>query len=155
MTPDSITRQIQQLEKSGEVAQANTWISSYVVTKKSGKSYRYYRLMKTYRDDEGKLKRKMVKYLGSESSTNYKNMKQAIARRNKIQQLYRKLKRLVGQQRARGQQGIRRGSSSATTLIGDKALLLSLQHQLQVLTSRFEELEGELIQLNKVLPSNR
>ncbi|MFB2837016.1 hypothetical protein [Floridanema evergladense] len=41
----TLYQQIEQIEAEGEVAAANTWISSFVVPKANGKHYTYYRLM--------------------------------------------------------------------------------------------------------------
>lgn len=148
MTPQSLQQQIQKIERYGEVAPPNTWISSYVVTKKSGKSYKYYRLMTNKRDRDGKLKRQMVKYLGSESSQAYKNMVKAIARRNQIQALQRRLKRLQEQSKVKTQHSGRRRSVLNSPLTKDQSLLLcQLQQQMGELMGRFEGVEQEIKQL--------
>ncbi|WP_245602847.1 hypothetical protein [Gloeothece verrucosa] len=98
--------------------------------------------MRAVRDKEGKLKRKFVRYLGKKNSTEHEQMKKAIARRNKIQQLQRQLKRLMAQ----GQPQPKRRSKGASTLnspltTDDRLLLVQLQQQLTELTGRFEQLE--------------
>ncbi|WP_013335023.1 hypothetical protein [Gloeothece verrucosa] len=145
MNPQILQQQIDSIERSGVVAPPNTWISSYVVTKKSGKSYRYYRLMTHRRDEEGKLKKKMLKYLGAEDSKAYKKMVAAIKRRNRIQALQRQLLRLMAQgqpqprRRSRGSSAV---NSPLTT--SDRMLLVQLQQQLTELMVRFEQFEREM-----------
>ncbi|WP_013335088.1 hypothetical protein [Gloeothece verrucosa] len=137
-----ISSQIASLEASGEIAEANTWISRFIVYKPSGKKYIYYRLMRAVRDKEGKIKRKFVRYLGKKNSSEHKQMKKAIARRNRIQALQRQLKRLMAQgqpQRERGNRGSSGVNSPLTT--SDRMLLVQLQQQLGELMQRFERLE--------------
>ena len=97
-----IKAQIAQIRASGKVADPHTWISATSVTK-NGKKYTYYRLLKGFRVKNGKdgnkpqktkLKTKMVRYLGTADSEAYKEMQEAIARRNEIQRLERKLQSL-------------------------------------------------------------
>ena len=98
-----LTKQISQIQSSGNVAIANTWISSYTV-KKNGKSYVYYRLMSAdpEKSKQGKVKGKMVKYLGSDKSAAYKKMVSAIASRNKISSIKRHIKRLETEEQVGG-----------------------------------------------------
>ena len=100
MSPELLIQtRIAQIKASGKVAPPNTWIGTTSVTKK-GKRYTYYRLMKAVpsapREDNPNPspKTKMVNYLGSADSQAYKEMKAAIARRNEIQRLERKLSTL-------------------------------------------------------------
>lgn len=100
MAPElAIKARIAQIKASGKVAEANTWIGYSTITKK-GKKYTYYRLMKAVpkpgetnpdNPQKSKIKGKMTQYLGSSDSQAYKEMKEAIARRNEIQRLERKL----------------------------------------------------------------
>ena len=101
----AIKAQIAQIRASGKVADPHTWISATSVTK-NGKKYTYYRLLKGFRVKHGKdadkpqktkLKTKMVRYLGTADSEAYKEMQQAIARRNEIQRLLKKLETLEKQ----------------------------------------------------------
>ncbi|ACK64774.1 hypothetical protein PCC8801_0689 [Rippkaea orientalis PCC 8801] len=85
---------IAQIKASGEIAPPNTWITSFNVNK-NGKKYTYYRLMKADPSkSNGKVRGKMVKYLGTKDSKAYKAMKQAIQRRNQVQVLLRQLQAL-------------------------------------------------------------
>ncbi|WP_041934322.1 hypothetical protein [Gloeothece verrucosa] len=145
MNAQILEQQIDRIERSGVVAPPNTWISSYVVTKKSGKSYRYYRLMTNKRDKEGKLKKKMLKYLGAEDSKATLKMVAAIKRRNRIQALQRQLKRLMEQEQPQLKRR-NRGSSGVNTPLTcfDRMLLVQLQQQLTELIGRFEQLERKL-----------
>ena len=103
MPPElAIKARIAQIKASGPVADANSWIGYSTITKK-GKKYTYYRLMKAVpntkkpeldNSPKSKVKGKMAQYLGSENSQAYKNMKEAISRRNEIQKLERKLQEM-------------------------------------------------------------
>ncbi len=103
MPPEvAIKARIAQIRGSGKVADPNTWIG-YTHINKNGKKYTYYRLVKAVRvaksdnadhPSPSKVKGKMVKYLGTVDSPAYKEMKEAIARRNEIQRLERKLQNL-------------------------------------------------------------
>ena len=104
-SPLAIKARIAQIKASGKVAEPHTWISATSVTK-NGKKYTYYRLLKGFRiksdkdigkSQKKKLKTKMVQYLGTADSTAYKGMLQAIARRNEIQRLLKKLETLEKQ----------------------------------------------------------
>lgn len=99
MPPElAIKTRIAQIKASGKVASPNTWIGTTSITKKNGKRYTYYRLMKTVPISSTKdnpnpsSKTKMVQYLGSADSEAYQEMKEAIARRNEIKRLLRQLK---------------------------------------------------------------
>ena len=103
MPPElAIKARIAQIRGSGKVADPNTWIG-YTHINKNGKKYTYYRLVKAVRiaktndaDNSQKkpVKGKMVQYLGTKDSAAYKEMQAAIARRNEIQRLERKLQSL-------------------------------------------------------------
>ena len=103
MPPElAIKARIAQIRGSGKVADPNTWIG-YTHINKNGKKYTYYRLVKAVRvaksndadnPSSSQVKGKMVKYLGTVDSVAYKEMKEAIARRNEIQRLERKLQSL-------------------------------------------------------------
>ena len=103
MPPElAIKARIAQIRGSGKVADPNTWIG-YTHINKNGKKYTYYRLVKAVRvsksedtdnPSSSQVKGKMVKYLGTVDSEAYKEMKEAIARRNEIQRLERKLQSL-------------------------------------------------------------
>ncbi|EAZ89504.1 transposase [Crocosphaera chwakensis] len=97
MSQASIKARIVQLRSQGKVAPPNTWIGTTSITKKNGKRYTYYRLMKAYYPPATKdnpnpsRKTKMVQYLGTKDSEAYKEMVEAIKRRNEIQRLEKKL----------------------------------------------------------------
>ncbi len=96
----AIQARIHQLRLQRKVAAPNTWIGTTSITKKNGKRYTYYRLMKavyipaTEDNPNPTRKTKMVQYLGTKDSEAYKEMQQAITRRNEIQRLERKLQSL-------------------------------------------------------------
>ncbi|MDJ0597500.1 MAG: transposase [Crocosphaera sp.] len=96
----ALQARIAQLRSQGKVAAPNTWIGTTSITKKNGKRYTYYRLMKAVYTPATKdkpnpsRKTKMVQYLGTKDSVEYKEMVKAIARRNEIQRLERKLQSL-------------------------------------------------------------
>jgi hypothetical protein len=48
MSQTAIKARIIQLKAQGTVAPPNTWIGTTSITKKNGKRYTYYRLMKAY-----------------------------------------------------------------------------------------------------------
>nr|ADN18042.1 hypothetical protein Cyan7822_6239 [Gloeothece verrucosa PCC 7822] len=119
-------------------------ISSFVVPKNDLK-YTYYRLMRAYRDKDGKLKRKMLKYLASDSSKAYKNMVQAIKRRFRIQALQTQLLRLMRQQQPKQTRRSRGGSAvNSPPTTSERMLLVQLQQQLTELMGRVERLEREV-----------
>lgn len=93
----ALYQQIEQIFSEGEVAAPNTWISSFVVPKPGGKHYTYYRLMEAApksRSSGKKKAAKMKRYLGIRKSPKYKRAQAAIARRNQIQVLTRRIKQL-------------------------------------------------------------
>ncbi len=94
MPPEiSIKARIAQIRAEGKVAPPNTWIGTTSVTKKNGKRYTYYRLMKAVRSSatEGNPnpspKTKMVSYLGSADSKAYQEMKKAIPKGSRFQRV--------------------------------------------------------------------
>ncbi|ACK73871.1 hypothetical protein PCC7424_5810 (plasmid) [Gloeothece citriformis PCC 7424] len=164
MNPQSIhhlQRKIKQIRASGEVAPDNTWIAAYTVPKPSGKRYTYYRLMNAdgKRSNTGAIQGKMCKYLGNESNPKYKEMKEAIARRNKIHALERKLKRLQAMDKKRTSHGAPTlfppvsssmnafSSPPLTSTNLDLKGFVQLQQQVHHLMEKFERLEGEVKQL--------
>ena len=143
----AIKARIAQLRASGKVAEPHTWISATSVTKK-GKKYTYYRLIKGFRVKSGKeseqskkpkLKTKMVQYLGTADSTAYKEMVKAIARRNEIQRLLKKLETLEKQVNADNSKNKRKPRQPVlTTLVME-------------LMAKFEQLQEEIINLKRTL----
>ncbi|WP_245602836.1 hypothetical protein [Gloeothece verrucosa] len=101
--------------------------------------------MRAYRDKDGKLKRKMLKYLASDSSKAYKNMVQAIKRRFRIQALQTQLLRLMRQQQPKQTRRSRGGSAvNSPPTTSERMLLVQLQQQLTELMGRVERLEREV-----------
>ncbi len=126
MPPElAIKARIAQIRGSGTVAQPNTWIG-YTHINKNGKKYTYYRLVKAVRisksndaDNSQKkpVKGKMVQYLGTKDSMAYKEMQQAIARRNEIQRLERKLQSLDQEVSVASAKNRQRRQAALTTLV--------------------------------------
>ncbi|MEA5537343.1 hypothetical protein [Crocosphaera sp. XPORK-15E] len=130
---------IAQIKGSGEIAPQNTWITSYNVNK-NGKKYTYYRLMKADPSrTKGKVRGKMVKYLGSSHSKEYKKMLMAITRRNQLQQLLRQLDSLE-KEVSGGQPKKRQNQPPLTTLVVElMTQIQDLQTQLRQLQEKVEQ----------------
>ncbi len=118
-----IQARIAQLRSQGKVAAPNTWIGTTSITKKNGKRYTYYRLMKAVYPPatEDKLnpsrKTKMVRYLGTKDSVAYKEMQAEINRRNEIQRLERKLQSLDQEVSVASGKKRQRKKAALTTLV--------------------------------------
>ena len=158
MPPElAIKARIAQIRASGTVAQPNTWIG-YTHINKNGKKYTYYRLVKAVRisktndaDNSQKkpVKGKMVQYLGTKDSTAYKEMQQAIARRNEIQRLERKLQSLDQEVSVAQTQRRQQNKQAALT-----KLVAELVAQVKGLVSEIASIKRELIlQLEKHRPT--
>jgi hypothetical protein len=126
MTQAAIKARIAQLKAQGKVAPPNTWIGTTSITKKNGKRYTYYRLMKAYyppatQDNPNPTRKtKMVQYLGTKESMAYQEMKEAIQRRNEIQRLEKKLYNLEKQVSVASTQKQQRDKQATlTTLVGE------------------------------------
>ncbi|MGF1485489.1 MAG: hypothetical protein ACFBSE_00040 [Prochloraceae cyanobacterium] len=92
------TRQrIEQLRSQGKVAPPRTWIQKFVVPKKNGKKYYYYRLMEATnkKSPSGAIQGKLKLYLGNKDSSKYLSYKAAIERRNELQALERRYSQLM------------------------------------------------------------
>lgn len=94
-----LEQRILSLKAQGEIAEPQTWISSYTVTNtnkkgEKGKTYTYFRVMKAWKTKDGQQKARVFKYLGKEGSKAHREAQRAIARRNEIQRLERKLQQL-------------------------------------------------------------
>ncbi len=148
-SPLAVKARIAQLRASGKVAEPHTWISATSVTK-NGKKYTYYRLLKGFRvksEKDGeeshkpKLKTKMVSYLGSANSEAYKEMVKAIARRNEIQRLLKKLETLEKQVNADKSQNKRKPRQPVLT-----TLVMELMAQVERLQAEIEWLKRQLSQ---------
>ncbi|MEL4895726.1 transposase [Crocosphaera sp. Alani8] len=128
MPPElAIKARIAQIRGSGTVAQPNTWIG-YTHINKNGKKYTYYRLVKAVRisksndadnPSKSQVKGKMVKYLGTADSEAYKEMQNAIARRNEIQRLERKLQSLDKEVSVVQSKKRQRKQAALTKLVGE------------------------------------
>ena len=128
MPPElAIKARIAQIRGSGTVAQPNTWIG-YTHINKNGKKYTYYRLVKAVRisksndadnPTKSQVKGKMVKYLGTADSEAYKEMQNAIARRNEIQRLERKLQSLDKEVSVVQSKKRQRKQAALTKLVGE------------------------------------
>ena len=132
--------------KAGKIAPPHTWITSYNVNK-NGKKYTYYRLMKAdpTRSLGGKMRGKMVKYLGSSDSCEYKKMKQAITRRNQLQALLRQLHSL--EKAVSGGKTLKKQNKQPplTLVLGD------LMTQIKNLQTEFNSLKQEFKNLSSTL----
>ncbi len=151
----AIQTRIAQLRSQGKVARSNTWIGTTSITKKNGKRYTYYRLMKavytpaTEDNPNPSRKTKMVQYLGTKDSAAYKEMKEAIARRNEIQRLERKLQSL-DQELSVAQTKKRQGNKQAALT----TLIMELVEQVQGLVIEIASIKRELtLQLEKHRPT--
>lgn len=135
-----IYAEISQIHESGEVAPSNTWISKFSVTKPNGKRYVYYRLMESDRSRPGKAK--MLRYLGSKKSPNYKRFVAAIERRNRLQKLERELKRLCELEKKVSGDNQKDVVSQTPPLTNFKkaAPLQHFQQQVEYIMAKFEEL---------------
>ncbi|WP_107670131.1 transposase [Cyanothece sp. BG0011] len=149
MSQTAIKARIHQLKAQGKVAPPNTWIGTTSITKKNGKRYTYYRLMKAYYPPATKdnpnptRKTKMVQYLGSKESTAYQEMKEAIKRRNEIQELERKLYKLEKQVSvASTQKGQRNKQATLTTLVTE--LVAQVQGLVEEITWIKRQFMGQL-----------
>ncbi len=92
-----IQQRMSNIRSEGKIAAPQTWIQKYVVPKKNGKKYYYYRLMEACdkRSPSGAIQGKLKLYLGSASNPKYRIYKQAIARRNELQLLQQRYKKLM------------------------------------------------------------
>jgi hypothetical protein len=147
MTQTAIKARINQLRSQGKVAPPNTWIGTTSITKPSGKRYTYYRLMKAYYRPATKdnpnpsRKTKMVKYLGTKESLEYREMVKAIARRNEIQRLEKKLYNLEKQVSVASTQGRQRDKKPALTkLVGELvAQVQGLVEEIKWMKEQFQQ----------------
>ena len=145
----AIKARIAQIKASGPVADPNTWIGYSTITKR-GKKYTYYRLMKAVpnkkkpeldNSPKSKVKGKMAQYLGSSDSQTYKKMKEAIARRNEIQRLERKLQEME-KAVSEGQPPLRQQKQPSPTKLV-KELNIRLEHLQQEFLTKIEVLKRE------------
>ncbi len=83
---------METIRAEGLVAPPRTWIQKFVVPKKNGKRYYYYRLMEAdnRKSSSGSIQGKLKLYLGNKHNPKYHNYKAAIRRRNELQELQRR-----------------------------------------------------------------
>ncbi len=92
-----IQQRMSNIRSEGKIAAPKTWIQKYVVPKKNGKKYYYYRLMEACdkRSPSGAIQGKLKLYLGSKKNPKYHSYKVAIARRNELQLLQQRYNKLM------------------------------------------------------------
>ncbi len=145
-TVASIQEQIEKIRASGNVAPPYTWIGSCSVTKKD-KKYTYYRLMKAdpnHRIKSGKLKTKMVRYLGTADNEKYLQAVAAIERRNQIEKLLSQVDKLEKETNLATQPSKRKPRQPALT-----TLVMELINQVQTLQTEIQELKEQLSTAHK------
>ncbi|MGK7957840.1 MAG: transposase [Crocosphaera sp.] len=149
MTQAAIKARIVQLRSQGKVAPPNTWIGTTSITKKNGKRYTYYRLMKavyppaTEDNPNPSRKTKMVQYLGTKESAEYKEMKETIARRNEIQRLERKLQSLDQEVSVASGKKRQRKKAALTTLV--RELVAQVQGLVEEVAWRKRQFQQQLL----------
>ncbi len=92
-----IRARMETIRAEGLVAPPRTWIQKFVVPKKNGKKYYYYRLMEAdaRKSKSGSIQGKLKLYLGNKHNPKYHTYKGAIRRRNELQELQRRYDRLM------------------------------------------------------------
>ncbi len=92
-----INKRMAEIRAEGHIAPARTWIQKFVVPKKNGKRYYYYRLMEACdkKSKSGSIQGKLKLYLGNKHNPKYHAYKAAIRRRNELQELQRRYDKLM------------------------------------------------------------
>ncbi len=92
-----INKRMAEIRAEGHIAPARTWIQKFVVPKKNGKRYYYYRLMEACdkKSKSGSIQGKLKLYLGNKHNPKYHTYKAAIRRRNELQELQRRYDKLM------------------------------------------------------------
>ncbi len=92
-----INKRMAEIRAEGHIAPARTWIQKFVVPKKNGKRYYYYRLMEACdkKSKSGSIQGKLKLYLGNKHNPKYHSYKAAIRRRNELQELQRRYDKLT------------------------------------------------------------
>ena len=92
-----INKRMAEIRAEGHIALARTWIQRFVVPKKNGKRYYYYRLMEACdkKSRSGSIQGKLKLYLGNKQNPKYHTYKAAIRRRNELQELKRRYDKLT------------------------------------------------------------
>ncbi len=92
-----INKRMAEIRAEGKIAPSRTWIQKFVVPKKNGKRYYYYRLMEACdkKSKSGSIQGKLKLYLGNKHNPKYHDYKAAIRRRNELQELKRRYDKLT------------------------------------------------------------
>ncbi len=92
-----INKRMAEIRAEGHIAPSRTWIQRFVVPKKNGKRYYYYRLMEACdkKSKSGSIQGKLKLYLGNKDNSKYHTYKAAIRRRNELQELQRRYDKLM------------------------------------------------------------
>ncbi len=92
-----INKRMAEIRAEGHIAPSRTWIQRFVVPKKNGKRYYYYRLMEACdkKSKSGSIQGKLKLYLGNKHNPKYHDYKAAIRRRNELQELQRRYDKLT------------------------------------------------------------
>ncbi len=92
-----INKRMAEIRAEGHIAPSRTWIQKFVVPKKNGKRYYYYRLMEACdkKSKSGSIQGKLKLYLGNKDNPKYHTYKAAIRRRNQLQELQRRYDKLT------------------------------------------------------------
>ena len=149
---DALASQIALCQQE-EIAEPNTWIERFSVTKSNGKRYWYFRLMSATakRSKTGKIQGRFKCYLGSARSAKYKAARAAISRRNHLRHLQKQYQRLLmAQKQAEDKSSSVSGGSAYTKKVNSRPplthnqngndLLAQLQQQLQAMSEQYEAL---------------
>ncbi|MDJ0717471.1 MAG: hypothetical protein QNJ54_25170 [Prochloraceae cyanobacterium] len=114
-----IQQRMSTLRSEGKIAPPKTWIQKYVVPKKNGLKYYYYRLMEACekRSSAGSIQGKLKLYLGSKSSPKYRSYREAIARRNELQVLQRRYNKLMALYRKALEKAVSLGSEKRSIVL--------------------------------------
>ncbi len=136
-----IQQRMSNIRSEGKIAPPKTWIQKYVVPKKNGKKYYYYRLMEATnkRSPSGAIQGKLKLYLGSLSNPKYHTYKQAIARRNELQLLQQRYKKLMAL--------YRKALSQVVSVGFEEKLVESERPQFTDLVNVLEEIQESIEQL--------
>ena len=92
-----INKRMAEIRAEGKISPSRTWIQKFVVPKKNGKRYYYYRLMEACdkKSKSGSIQGKLKLYLGNKDNPKYHTYKAAIRRRNELQELQRRYDKLT------------------------------------------------------------
>ncbi len=118
-----INKRMAEIRAEGHIAPARTWIQRFVVPKKNGKRYYYYRLMEACdkKSRSGSIQGKLKLYLGNKHNPKYHAYKAAIRRRNELQELQRRYEKLTALYEKLLSTAISDGYCSEERLIADRS----------------------------------